>query len=181
MKKEIAVLITLLLLCTVPSKAQEILFNDENILKVKVRGTYILGQEDSLSYARTLAIRDAKRQASEIAGSYIKVRTVVKDGKLQEEYIEVLTSSIVSLKILDEGVKVEGKRSLVYYVDAEVSVDKKGLEKALREVLTDNRKVQKLKQLLKESQDLKRELKKLSKELVKVIEEKKFTKGISEG
>jgi len=168
-----SILLSIFLLFTALSNAQEILLNNENELKVKVRGMYTLGQEDSLSYARTQAIRDAKRQASEIAGSYIKVRTVVKNGKLQEEYIEVLTSSIVSLKILDEGIKLEGKRTLVYYVDAEISVDKKGLERALREVLADSRKIQRLKQLIKESQDLKRELKKLSDELERVIKEKK--------
>lgn len=143
------------------------------MLKVRARGAYTLGQEDSISYAKTMAVRDAKRQASEIAGSYIRVKTSVKNGKLREEYIEVLTSSIVSLRILDEGVRLEGKRSLVYYVDAEVIVDKKGVERALGEVLADRRKVRKLQELIRERSALKRELSRVSKELAKVLREKK--------
>ncbi len=154
------------------SSEEKILVNNEKELQVLLEGYYLMGYSDTPSFAREMAIRDAKRRASEIAGSFVKSKTVLENGKIKEDFIEILTSSVVSIKVLDEGFIQEDKKRLTYFVKAKVTVDKKSLDEKIEKLFADKEKLKKLKKLALENKKLSQQIKKLTEEVERISKEK---------
>jgi hypothetical protein len=66
-----------------------------NTVTVTAVGEYIMGDNDTYTEAKRLALEDAKRIALEKVGTYIESKTEVKEGAVTSDEIRQYTAGIV--------------------------------------------------------------------------------------
>lgn len=77
------------------------------VKEIVSEGTYNMGDGETPSIAESRALLQAKRVALEQAGTYVESYTKIKNIQVTEDEIQVLTSGIIEVEILDK------KRSVV--------------------------------------------------------------------
>lgn len=70
--------------------------------EIVAEGTYIMGDGETPIIAEGRAVEQAKRDAVEQAGTYVKSYSRVKNFKIAEDEIEVLASGMLEITILDK-------------------------------------------------------------------------------
>jgi polyhydroxyalkanoate synthesis regulator phasin len=87
-----------------------------------VSAEYVLGDNDTKIEARKLALEQAKKIALEQAGTYMEIKTVVKNGKLTTDEIKSFGASVLKTHILNEKYFFEG-RTPILEVTIESEID----------------------------------------------------------
>lgn len=111
-------------------------------------GEYRMGDNDTRTDAKRLALLDAKRTALEQAGTYIESITQVKDFDLTREEIRAYTAGIVEVTEQAIRIVLEGETTVVK-ADVTLKVNTEILNQqinALRENLTARSSLERLKQ-----------------------------------
>jgi len=70
--------------------------------EIVAEGTYIMGDGETPIIAEGRAVEQAKRDAVEQAGTYVKSYSCVKNFEITEDEIEVLASGMMEITILDK-------------------------------------------------------------------------------
>ena len=102
---------------------------------VHTTGTYTMGDRDTRSDARKMALVEAKRLAMEEAGTYVQASTTVRDFELSHDEVNTLTAGTMRAKVTDEKWRMEGE-SMIVTVTIEAVIDMADLDekaKAIRE------------------------------------------------
>jgi len=135
--------------------------------------TYQAGEADSKISSRSVAMEQVKRMLLEEIGTYIESHTEVKNFELTKDQITALTAGIVKLKIVDE--KWDGEK---YWLKAEIVVDPDDVTKKIDTLRQDRVKVQELEdakqrveELLKENESLRKNASKTDQASVKRYQE----------
>ena len=135
--------------------------------------TYQAGEADSKISSRSVAMEQVKRMLLEEIGTYIESHTEVKNFELTKDQITALTAGIVKLKIVDE--KWDGEK---YWLKAEIVVDPDDVTKKIDTLRQDRAKVQELEdakqrveELLKENETLRKNASKTDRASVKRYQE----------
>jgi len=76
-------------------------------------GEYYLNKDDTLDDAEQKALLEAKRSASELAGTYIESITEVTNGKITKDEIVLFTASFISIKEKIFNRKVENNQIVI--------------------------------------------------------------------
>ena len=85
----------------------------ENVTMTAV-GEYVMGDNDTYTEAKKLALQDAKRILLEKVGTYIESKTEVKDGIVKSDEIKQYSAGIVKVEeVSDERSVLANKASLV--------------------------------------------------------------------
>lgn len=125
--------------------------------EIKASGKFVMGDLDSKTDARTVAVMNAQRVALEQAGTYLTSTTVVKDYALSSDEISSLAAGIVSSKVIDEQWSMEGQ-SPVITVTIVATVNTDDLEQRLAAVTDNPEMVTDIRQLQQDIAKLNQEL-----------------------
>lgn len=140
-------------------------------------GTYNMGDGETAHVAESRALLNAKRVALEQAGTYIESYSKVENLQLTKDEIQVLSSGIMEVQILDKKRSISGD-SFHFYVKIKAKVDpdriqemaKKAKEKS---VIEDYKKIQEAyNKSQKEIEELKKRLAEKREEGKKQVEER---------
>jgi TolA-binding protein len=100
---------------------------------VHTTGTYTMGDRDSRSDARKMALVEAKRLALEEAGTYVQASSTVRDFELSHDEVNTLTAGTMRAKVTDEKWRMEGD-SMIVTVTIEAVIDMANLDDKARTI-----------------------------------------------
>ena len=132
------------------------------ILSYDVSANYVLGDNDTKIEARSIALEQAKKIALEQAGTYIEVKTIVKNGKLTTDEIKSYGASVLKVKILNEKYSFKGS-SPILELTIKASIDMDILQKNIDKIKNNKGKRKKIVALQKENEELLKKIEQLSK------------------
>ncbi|MBE1301874.1 MAG: hypothetical protein GJ680_18465 [Alteromonadaceae bacterium] len=137
---------------------------DASSLVVRVTISYQLGDNDSPSDARTMAIDLAKQLAAEYAGSYVETETQITNDTITLETITTLSTAIMRLTVTDESFDVTNS-GLRFILVGEAALDKASLMAKLGSLSHSAEQQATIEALQIEAQALRTQVKNLSQEL----------------
>ncbi|MBU0734857.1 MAG: tetratricopeptide repeat protein [Proteobacteria bacterium] len=150
------------------------------------------GGSQSPDDARIAAVAKAKREALELAGTYVESTTVVKNAQVEKDEILTLTAGVLKAEVVSEKNYTTGD-AFGIEVTVRVEVDTAVLEARLKKDLEDRTHFELLKfelrkqasasekELLKKNADLERENRKSGKSKQKSASLKKEFQAVSRG
>jgi tetratricopeptide (TPR) repeat protein len=135
-----------------------------DIRTVGATGEYRMGDNDTRTDAKRLALLDAKRLALERVGTYLEGVTEVKHFGLSRDEIRAYTAGIVEVTEQATRTAMEGETTVVR-VDVHCKIDTAALTKQIAALRQNEEAKAELVQAREESERLRRELEAKSKEL----------------
>ena len=117
---------------------------------------YHLGDGDSKSTARELALEQIKLKGSSEAGTYVQNTTTLNNDNLSE-HIQVISASMISLSNIKEDLLTQDK-SFILRVSAVTTIDEVELASRIKAIQTDKAKAKQIAKLEVENQILVTEL-----------------------
>lgn len=130
--------------------------------EITSKGKFVMGDLDSKSDARQVAIMNAKQMALEEAGVYLTSVSEVKNYELTKDEISSLAAGIVSTKVLDEKWEMEGESPVVIVVISAV-VDMEDLMGNIETLKNNDELVNDMSMMQSELESLRNELDELKK------------------
>jgi cell division protein FtsB len=145
-------------------QAQEIIVVDDNKnhLTLQVTTNYMLGDNDSLIDARTIALQQSKQKLAEKAGSYIHAEKVIENNRIKTDTISTISTALMSVDITDESISVISGNKTQLTLTTTAKIDKQSLYKKLVSLKDSKEKQQKIKTLEQENQALLKKLNNLN-------------------
>lgn len=137
-------------------------------------GEYVMGDNDTYTEAKKLALQDAKRILLEKVGTYIESKTEVKDGIVKSDEIKQYTAGIVKVEEVSDERSVLANKASVVKVNVKAIVDPDSLIKQV--ISFRNRKdvEESAKKTNVENNKLRKEIDQLNQQLRNVTDEKKY-------
>jgi len=129
---------------------------------IQTSGKFVMGDTDSKTDARKMALLNAKQMALEQAGVYLTSKTEVENHTLTKDQISSLAAGIISVKVIDEKWTMEGE-SPVVILKIEAVVDTENLEDQIKSIQENQEKVEDYQNIRTELDGLKAELAELKK------------------
>ena len=125
-----------------------------SIIEIKSAGEYTLGDNDSKTDARKIALEYAKRKALEEVGILIVSETKVINGVVSRDQIETYSSSVMETDIISEDMQLLENKTTIYKINILARIDKdllfqrideakknKGKEKMIAELQVENKRL----------------------------------------
>jgi len=137
-------------------------------------GEYVMGDNDTYTDAKKLALQDAKRVLLEKVGTYIESKTEVKNGVVSSDEIKQYTAGIVKVEEIGEERSILANKASVVKVNIKAVVDPDSL---LKQVISfRNRKdiEESAKKLSTDNDKLRKEIDQLNNQLRNVVNENKY-------
>lgn len=173
----------IVLLLTVYSVADQIVSREGDIVTVVASGEYIMGDSDNRKEARTMALTQAKVNASEVAGTYIEsnFESVIKQtndsqvDKVTKQELRSFSAAILQSEITNDNMEMLADKTTVYKITIKAKVDLATLRERVKQIGEDKTKKDRLIGLEKENSVLTSALQKLS-EQMRILENAKSVK-----
>jgi tetratricopeptide (TPR) repeat protein len=127
-------------------------------------GEYRMGDNDTKTDAKRLALLDAKRQALEQVGSYLEGVTEVKNLSVTKDEIRSYTAGIVEVTEQSTRTALEGETTVVH-VEVTVKVDTAVVTRQIRELRNNEQAKSELVRAKAEADLLRKELNEKNKQL----------------
>ncbi len=127
---------------------------------VTTTGKFVMGDLDSKSDAKNVALMNAKRMALEEAGTYLTSLTEVKNYELSQDEISSLAAGIICVEILDEKWTMEGE-SLAVVLTIKATINTDDLDNRINSMKENKDVVEDFKTIQAELDQLKQELEKI--------------------
>jgi len=124
---------------------------------IPATGKYVMGDMDSKSDAKRIALLNAKQTALEAAGTYLTSLSQVQNYELTNDEVSSLSAGIIAVEILDETWSMVGE-SPVVTITIQATVDPAGLEERIKAVQEDRESVEAYRDIRDELARLKAEL-----------------------
>ena len=171
MKTILAIFLILLLLIPVST------FGEIQTITHTVRQAY--GGSQSADDARIAAMARAKREALEMAGTYVEATTVVKNFKVEKDEILALTAGVLKAEIISQKNFVIGDAFAIEIV-VRINVDTSVLADRVKKVYQDRKYLELLRQAQAREKDLLNKLAKLEEENRKLSKNEQGTEVLKE-
>ena len=150
--------------------ADQIVSREGDIVTVIASGEYIMGDSDNRKEARTMALTQAKTNASEVAGTYIEsnFESVTKQtngdtvDKVTKQELRSFSAAILQTEITNDTMEMLANKTTVYKVSIKARIDLATLRERVKQLGEDKAKKDRLIGLEKENKDLSSALEKLS-------------------
>jgi hypothetical protein len=84
-----------------------------DVKEVISTGDYVMGDLDSKTGAKKLALLEAKQMSLEQAGTYLSSLSEVKNFQLNKDEISSLEAGVISVEVLEEKWTMEGENPKV--------------------------------------------------------------------
>jgi len=136
-------------------------------------GEYVMGDNDTYTDAKKLALQDAKRNLLEKAGTYIEGKTEIKNGIVKADEIKQYTAGIIKVEKIGDERSIVDKATLIK-VNVKAVVDPDAL---IEQVLNFRNRTdieEAVKKLSADNNKLKKEIEQLNQQLRNVVDEKKY-------
>lgn len=164
------IIVILGLLLTSLLSADQIVSRDGDIVTVIASGEYIMGDSDNRKESRTMALTQAKINASEVAGTYIESNfesiTQQIDGntvdKVTKQELKSFSAGILQNEITQDTMEMLADKSTIYKVAIKAKIDLAILRERVKQIGEDKAKKDRLLSLERENQKLSSTLEKLS-------------------
>ncbi len=127
---------------------------------IPATGRFVMGDLDSKSDAKKVALLNAKQMALEEAGTYLTSLTEVQNHELTNDEISSLSAGIISVRVIDETWSMDGE-SPVVTITIQATIDSAGLEERINSVREDTESVAEFRNMQDELAVLKAELEQL--------------------
>lgn len=128
-------------------------------------GEYVMGDRDTKTEARTIALEHAKRLAIEQIGTYLESETVVKDRMLTKDEIRTYASAIIKTTVVSESINLLEDKTTVLKIRIKAKVDIGVLNSKIQEIKADRKRKEQIDALQAENLKLLKELESLSVQL----------------
>jgi len=157
--------------------ADQIVSREGDVVTVVSSGEYIMGDSDNRKESRTMALTQAKVNASEIAGTYIEsnFESIIKQTnddkveKITKKELRSFSAAILQSEIIRDTMELLADKTTVYKITIKAKIDLATLRERVKQIGEDKIKKDKLISLEKENKELSDTLQKLSKQM-KVLE-----------
>lgn len=137
---------------------------DAELRTITATGEYRMGDNDTRSDAKRLALMDAKRLALEQAGTYLESVSEVKNLQVSRDEIRTYAAGIVEVKEQAANSKMEGETTVVR-VDVTVQVDTAVVARQIDALRKNEHAKEELQQARAEAERLKQEVEAKGREL----------------
>ncbi len=131
---------------------------------ITATGEYRMGDNDTRTDAKRLALMDAKRLALEQAGTYLESVSEVKHLQVSRDEIRTYAAGIVEVKEQTVGSKMEGETTVVR-VDVTVQIDTAMVARQIEALRKNEHATEELQQARAEAERLKQEVEAKNREL----------------
>lgn len=132
---------------------------------VESKGEYVLGDNDTKAEAKRIALEYAKRNATEMIGTYLESSTVVRNSKLESDEIRTYSSAILKINVISEDMHLLENKATIFSIRIKASVDTSVLESKIKELRVDTKRKHEIAKLQTENLTMLKELEELSKQL----------------
>ena len=136
-----------------------------NELVVEASAKYVLGDNDSRIDARNIALNEAKRAASEIAGTQVKSELVVENDQILKDQINIVTASFMTVEITHEIMNITPDRRSEIEITIRAKLDKTAIQAKMNTYRGDVNRKKELGVLQTENARLQKELETLNSQL----------------
>ena len=137
------------------------------------------GGSQSADDALIAAVARAKREALEMAGTYVQALTVVKASRVEKDEILALTAGVLMAEVVSQE-NYATKDAFGVEVTVRINVDTSILEDSVKKLLADGTHLEQLNQARKREKELLDTVAKLQDENKRLMAEKKSTKELKE-
>lgn len=137
MRVKISSLICFCFVFTIFPEENPSVFIKNEIIEISSEGIAFLGSGMTEDDAKTFAIKDAKRNALEQAGTYLESHTEVLNYKLVKDEIITYTGSLLETQIISSESTLINKRFAIKVL-IKASIDSKILKERIEKIFTDN-------------------------------------------
>jgi hypothetical protein len=177
------IIVILGLLLTSLLSADQIVSRDGDIVTVIASGEYIMGDSDNRKESRTMALTQAKINASEVAGTYIEsnFESITQQidantvAKVTKQELKSFSAGILQNEIMQDTMEMLADKSTIYKVTIKAKIDLAILRERVKQLGDDKAKKDRLLSLERENQKLSSTLEKLS-EQMRTLENAKSVK-----
>lgn len=145
-----------------------ILEESEDRVVVRSVGEYQMGEGDSKVDARKVALAQAKRLATEKAGTYLESRLKVDGGQVSSRDVTAVAAGYLQSVVLEEDVSLEANDRMVYRITIRAEVDKTALREKVKDLREDPKKDARIKKLQKRNGQLEKRLRDLTERIQEV-------------
>lgn len=132
---------------------------------VESEGEYVLGDNDTKAEAKRIALEYAKRNATEIIGTYLESSTLVRNNKLESDEIRTYSSAILKINVLSENMYLLENKATIFSIRIKASVDTSVFESKIKELSANTKRKYEIARLQAENLAMLKELEELSKQL----------------
>lgn len=140
---------------------------------VAATGEYIMGDNDTFTEGKRLALQDAKRLVLEKTGTYIEGVTEVKNGAISSDVIKQYTAGIVKIEVLDEQRQLLASKATAIKVNVRATIDPQAIVKQVMALQNRKELEEKARTMTDENDRLKKEITLLNQQIRAVVDETK--------
>jgi len=137
-------------------------------------GEYVMGDNDTYTEGKRLALQDAKRLILEKVGTYMESTTQVKDYAVKSDEIRLYTAGIVKVDEVKEDRKIIANKATVLTVTVRAVVDPDVLAKQIANMRNRKEVEEQSRRYADENIRLRKEINQLNTQLRSTVNEKKF-------
>ena len=159
-------LVFLFILCSFSTWANvKVSKETNNHIILFVSESYTLGDNDTMTDAKSITTEQAKKSASDYAGSYVESELKLLDGKVTKQQIRVLSAGYIEVlsRSFDKELSQFGKVMLNSVF--KIRVSKKSIVDGINKLKSDPERQAKMAVLSKDNQRLRKELLDLTKKI----------------
>jgi hypothetical protein len=128
----------------------------------------VLGDNDTRIDARNIALNEAKRAASELAGTQVKSELVIENDQILKDQITIVAASFMTVEVINESMTASKDGRSVMEVTIRAHLDKSAIRSKLDAYRGDDKRQKELSSIQAENSRLQNELESLNAELSKI-------------
>lgn len=130
-----------------------------------VSEVYVLGDNDTLTDAKAINIEQAKKSASDYAGTYVESELKLLDGKITKQQVRVLTAGFMEVISRTDKREINKSGSIQLNTKAKIKLSKQSIKESIAKLKTDPERQDKIKSLSDDNKRLRNKLIELTKKI----------------
>ncbi|EGR4421514.1 hypothetical protein DDN26_14730 [Vibrio cholerae] len=138
---------------------------NQDHITLNVTERYVLGDNDTLTSAREITLEQAKKSASDYAGTYIESVLQVSNQTITKQQVRVLTAGFLEVLSREDTRSVGANGSLVLDTYAKIKLSKASIRDGLAKLKSDPERKAKMDALEKDNQRLRGEVLELTRKI----------------
>ena len=131
---------------------------DQKVMVLSVSEKYMLGDGDTLTDARAINLEQAKKSASDYAGTYVESELKLTNDKITSQQVRVLTAGFTEILASSDKRSINKSGSMVLTTTAKIRLSKAAIRNGLEKLKNDPDRRRKMEVLRKDNQRLRKEL-----------------------
>lgn len=144
---------------SVSAQAQvSVISDNQEAITLAVTERYVLGDNDTLSSAKAIALEQAKRSASDYAGTYVESKLVVDGNNITKQQVRVLSAGFLEVLETKNSRSVDSNGSVVLDTNATIRLSKQSIKDGLAKLKSDPERKAKIERLEQENARLNAQL-----------------------